>query len=125
LKFRRGVLADVTLQVLVEHLGGPNRRARFHAFIRGPRALRWAFPGLAIAIAALGPGIAMAVLLAAAAVLWSAPILEANRLERAVFKLCEEVVTELQASRATAVGTGVDTTASPVEAEEREASAGE
>jgi hypothetical protein len=101
LKLRRGALGEARLRMVVEHHGGPRRRARFSAVIRPSRTVAWAV-GVAGALAAgtaefglVAPAIAFTALLG---LLWVAPIREANRLERglraATDELCREAVSE-------------------------------
>lgn len=98
LKVRRGALGEAKLRMVVEHHGGPKRLARLSAAIRPPKALYWLQGALAAsgaAIGALGLHLPLAFLGASLAILWIAPIVEANRLEVAIRSTADEVAREL------------------------------
>jgi len=100
LKIRRGTLGETTLSAVVEHHGGPKRLARVRTVTRPPNALFWLYGillALTGAVAGLGalPPAAIA-LPACLAILWVAPIVEANRLEAAIRYAADEVSRELQ-----------------------------
>jgi hypothetical protein len=98
LQVRRGVLGVATLCMVVEHHGGLKRLARLSAAIRPPKLLYWLQGILLVSIMAMSAFdlyLPLAVLGACLAILWVAPILEANRLEAAVQSAADEVVWEL------------------------------
>jgi GT2 family glycosyltransferase len=99
-KARRGALGEASLRMVVEHHGGPRRLGRLSALIRPSRSVYWAQGVLALggaALAVLGLHVPLAVVGVFLAVLWFAPIAEANRLETAIQAGAEEVVAELGA----------------------------
>ena len=103
LRARRGALSEAKLHVAVEHHGGPDRAARIRAEITAapwlPRTYA-ALLALTAVTAWLQVAFAPALLLTALAVLWVAPIVEANRLQRVLDEISSEVVVELdQADR--------------------------
>ncbi len=107
LKVRRGAFGEATLQMVIEHHGGPKRLARFFTVIRPPQWLYWCQGALvtsAVAMGALGFHISLAVLGAFLAILWIAPIVEGNRLEAAVRSTADDVVSDLEVERLGAAG---------------------
>jgi GT2 family glycosyltransferase len=102
LKVRRGELGELFFRMVVEHHGGAKRQARYSAIMRSPRTVRWVLGVLgivAVATAAIaGPHASLSIVLAALTVMWVAPILEANRLERALRAATEDVAEELAIS---------------------------
>jgi formate hydrogenlyase subunit 4 len=87
--------------MVVEHLGGANRQARFSAVIRPPKTVQWTLAllaGIAAITAILNPThSSLPLLVVGLVVMWIAPILEANRLEVAIRTAVEDVATELAA----------------------------
>ena len=99
LRVGRGALGEAQLRMAVEHHGGPRRVARFAAVIRPSRSLYWVQGALAtsaVAMGAVGLYLPLAIVGAFLAVLWIAPIVEANRLETALRSAADEVAAELQ-----------------------------
>jgi cellulose synthase/poly-beta-1,6-N-acetylglucosamine synthase-like glycosyltransferase len=97
LRLRRGALAEASLRMVVEHLGGPRRVARFCAGIRPNRAISWTLCILALgsaAIAALEFHVPAAGLAGLLGVLWAASIREANRLEAGIRAATARVCTQ-------------------------------
>jgi len=87
LQLRRGALGEASLRMVVEHLGGPRRVARFSAGIRPNGAISWAMCLLALvaaALAALRFPLPAAVFAAMFAWIWAASNREANRLEAGI-----------------------------------------
>jgi glycosyltransferase involved in cell wall biosynthesis len=102
LKIRRGALGEVQLRMVVEHHGGPRRLAHLSAVIRPSKALYWLLGILAASAVAMGLldlYLPLAVHGVSLAILWIAPIIEANRLEAAVRSAADEVAEELRPSR--------------------------
>jgi hypothetical protein len=100
LRVRRGALGDLLFTMVVEHLGGANRQARFSATVRPPKTVRGVLTALVV-IAALtgilnGFDRSFALLVAAFLVMWIAPIVEANRLEVVIRAATGEVAAELE-----------------------------
>jgi hypothetical protein len=97
-KARRGALGEARLRMVVEHHGGAKRLGRLSALIRPSRSVYWAQGALAIgaaALAALDLDIPLAVVGVFMALLWVAPIGEANRLEAAIQAAAEDALSEL------------------------------
>jgi hypothetical protein len=101
LRTRRGALGDLLFTMVVEHLGGPHRQARFSAVIRPPKTVQWTLAllaGVAAITAIVNPADnSLPLLLVALIVMWIAPIVEANRLEVAIRTATEDVAAELEA----------------------------
>lgn len=107
LKVRRGALGEATLQMVIEHHGGPKRLARFFTVIRPPMWLYWcqgAMVTSAVLMGAFGFHLSLGVVGAFLAIFWIAPIVEGNRLEAAVRSAADDVVWELQGERLEATG---------------------
>ena len=101
LKVRRGALGEAQLRMVVEHHGGPKRLARLSAVIRPPKAIYWLQAILAAtggAMYGLGLPLPLAAVGAFLALVWIAPILEANRLEGVLQAAAEQVAGELLAT---------------------------
>jgi GT2 family glycosyltransferase len=87
LKIRRGAMGSAWLRMVVEHHGGPRRRARYSLRIRPGGAILWTqgiLGALTIAAAALGLAAPAVVLGGLFALLWMEAIREANRLESGI-----------------------------------------
>ena len=100
-KVRRGVLGEAHCRMVVEHLGGPRRRARYAAVVTSPAGVRWVLAVLGVLGATLlvqGEMLSAGLVLAGVASLWTAPILEANRLERVIRLATDRVAGELEAA---------------------------
>jgi hypothetical protein len=94
LRVRRGVLGEAEVRLVVEHHGGPRRVARFAATIRPRAAVVWVLAAIAVVggiLAALGSMVPVVPLLLLFVVLWIAPILEGNRLERGLHETTDAV----------------------------------
>jgi len=102
MRVRRGALGDLLFTMVVEHLGGAKRQARFSATIRPPKTVRWVLLVLSIIAAVtamVSPGhTSLWILLAALVVMWIAPIVEASRLEVAIRTATDDVAAELEAA---------------------------
>lgn len=100
LETRRGVLGKTRIRMVVEHHGGPKRLARLSAVTKPSKLIYWILGFLLssiIAMGALGLYIPILVLGIFLAILWIAPIIEANRLEAAIESATEDIVMEMGA----------------------------
>jgi hypothetical protein len=100
LETRRGVLGKTRIRMVVEHHGGPKRLARLSAVTKPSKLIYWILGFLLssiIAMGALGLYIPILVLGIFMAILWIAPIIEANRLEAAMEFATEDIVMEMGA----------------------------
>ena len=94
LRLRRGALNEASVRVVVEHHGGPRRRARFAAVIRPNRVMSLAIviclgiAGVLSALQLFPPSIAS---MGLGSVLWFASIREADRLEGGVRAVADGV----------------------------------
>jgi len=102
MRVRRGALGDLLFTMVVEHLGGAKRQARFSATIRPPRTVQWVLLVLSIIAAVtafVSPGHkSLWLLVAGLVVMWIAPIVEASRLEVAIRTATDDVAAELEAA---------------------------
>jgi len=103
LRLRRGALGEASLCMVVEHLGGPRRVARFSAGIRPNGAISWALGALVAAAAATAafefhvPALGLT---GVAALLWCAAVREANRLESGIRVAANRVCAEVDCTHA-------------------------
>jgi GT2 family glycosyltransferase len=98
LRVRRGTLAEATLDMVVEHHGGPKRTARLEATIKPPKSLYWIeaiFAALAFIMLAFGFKLTFAVLVILVAALIIIHNIDANRLEEAIGFSANEVTSGL------------------------------
>jgi GT2 family glycosyltransferase len=98
LRTRRGALAEARVHVAIEHHGGPKRTAQIRSEIRSVKSLSCTYLVLALLIgltASLGATLAPIFLALLFVVLWIAPILEANRLQRLLEVVTKEAVRDL------------------------------
>jgi hypothetical protein len=105
LRLRRGALGEASLQMVVEHHGGPRRVARFSAGIKPNGAISCALCILTVAtgtMAALRFPLPAAGLAALLGWLWAASLREANRLEAGLRAATDRVCPE-PTSRETSV----------------------
>jgi hypothetical protein len=94
---RRGALGEARVRMVVELWAG---QSRLSATIAPARSVYWALGMLAVgcaAMAALGLYVPLAVMMLMLAVLWIAPITEANRLEAVILTASAEALAEVGA----------------------------
>jgi glycosyltransferase involved in cell wall biosynthesis len=98
LKIGRGAFGEASLRMVLEYHGGPKRIARFSAVIRPSKLIYW-FQLITFALAGLagimGFSFAFIMDLLLFAMLWLAPIREANRLEAMLQTKTDEVISSL------------------------------
>lgn len=100
LKVRRGALGAATVRMVIEHHGGPKRLARLSANIKPSKSIYWTQAALALLASTTGVmslHLPLAIIMTFLAVLWIAPIIEANRLEDAIMYAADEVAFEISA----------------------------
>jgi hypothetical protein len=107
LRIRRGALGAAEIRAVIEHHGGPKRRARVSFDIKSPGWLYWTYAGIAGLAGVtwlLEARMALPVLGIALAILWLLPIREANRLEATIKFASDSAAAALDDDRALALG---------------------
>jgi hypothetical protein len=98
LKIGRGAFGEAILRMVLEYHGGPKRVARFSAVIRPSKSI-YLFQSitavLAVTAGAMGFTFAFIMVILLFAVLWIAPIVEANKLEQGLQDATNNVISEL------------------------------
>ncbi len=98
MKIRRGIFGEAILRMAIEHHGGPKRLARFSATIKPTKSVYW-FQTITAALigmfGVLGLYFALTMAILLFSVLWIVPIVEANRIDKGLRAITDDVISEL------------------------------
>jgi GT2 family glycosyltransferase len=98
MKVRRGIFGEAILRLAIEHHGGPKRLARFAASIKPSKSVYWFQVILAALIGVSGVSgsyFTLTISILLFSVLWIAPIIEANRIDKGLRSATVDIISEL------------------------------